>query len=245
MQLRYITLFIDYGSGFMDPFRDQFNLHSRFVSNYLSIQVRKLKIKTDGTFNLIGISPSLNIKHICRIVGEKSLQVRIEFDRRYYERLSKQNKYEYYLQLLEEGYRISTQFKEIPVDTLLLLHQKFREGGYKNEWVHKAKRFKEYNIHVVLSCFFTSVDFQLVISIHDLKTKELLVAGTVIRTLPDEIHFQKNFKDVKIEKEELIITDFLDRPRVALKLTDIYKKEFRFSLLGKGLEYITYVPSNL
>ena len=229
----------------MDPFRDQFNLHSRFVSNYLSIQVRKLKIKTDGTFNLIGISPSLNIKHICRIVGEKSLQVRIEFDRRYYERLSKQNKYEYYLQLLEEGYRISTQFKEIPVDTLLLLHQKFREGGYKNEWVHKAKRFKEYHIQVVLSCFFTSVDFQLVISIHDLKTKELLVAGTVIRTLPDEIHFQKNFKDVKIEKEELIITDFLDRPRVALELTDIYKKEFRFSLLGKGLEYITYEPSNL
>ncbi len=40
MNIRYIALHMDHDSGYKDPFRDNFNLESRFVSNYLSIQIR-------------------------------------------------------------------------------------------------------------------------------------------------------------------------------------------------------------
>ena len=77
MNIRYIALHMDHDSGYKDPFRDNFNLESRFVSNYLSIQIRKLKIETDGTFNMISVIPSIDIANICKIVGEKTLRARV------------------------------------------------------------------------------------------------------------------------------------------------------------------------
>ena len=124
MNLRYIALHMSHESGYKDPFRDNFNLNSRFISNYLSIQIRKLKFETDGSFNMLGISPSVDIKHVCRIVGEKALDAKVSFDKEAYERMNELEKYEHYLQLLEEGYKICAQYKKIPLEQLLQIHQK-------------------------------------------------------------------------------------------------------------------------
>lgn len=237
MNLRYIALYIDYDSGYKDPFRDNFNLNARFVSNYLSVQIRKLKIQTDGTFNMISVAPSKDIKHVCRIVGEKSLQTRITFEEDKYEQMTEFERYEYYLQLLEEGYGICAQYKEIPLEQLIYLHQKFRDNNYKNEWLHKKKKFKEHGIEVVLNCVFTSSDFRLVITILDIKTQRELTTGTIIRTLPDEVCFEKLFKDVIIEDNELIITEYQDRPKFKFSLKDIFEGKLSFEVLEVGLEY--------
>lgn len=242
MKLRYIALFIDTDSGYKDPFRDNFNLNSRFVSNYLSIQVRKLKFETDGTFHMLGVSPSLEIKHICRIVGEKALQTRIFFDRSAYDQMNEFEKYEYYLQLLEDGYRICAQHKNIPFEQLLKLHQDFKANGYKNEWQHKKKRFKEHGIEVALNCFFTSFDFRLAITVTDIKSKTELVSGIVIRTLPDEVCFDSLFKDlIIVDNEELIITEFQNRPKFKFLLSDILNGKFSFEIINVGLEYKPYL----
>ena len=232
---------MDSDSGYKDPFRDNFNLSSRFISNYLSIQIRKLKVETDGTFNMIGVSPSLDIKHICRIVGEKALQTRTFFNKEAYKQMNELEKYEYYLQLLEEGYRICAQYKKIPLEQLLKLHQDFRDNGYKNEWLHKKKRFKEQGIDVTLDCFFTSFDFHLVMTATDIKSKRELVSGTVIRTLPNEVCFDSLFKDLMIEDNELIITEFQDRPKFKFLLTDIFNGKFSFKLTDVGLKYEPYM----
>jgi len=239
MKLRYIALFMDTDSGYKDPFRDNFNLNSRFVSNYLSMQVRKLKFETDGTFHMLGVSPSLEIKHICRVVGEKALQARISFDRSAYEQMNEFEKYEYYLQLVEDGYRICTQYKKIPLEQLLKLHQDFRNDGYKNEWLHERKKFKEQGIEVTLNCFFTSFDFRLLMTVYDINSKKELVSGTVIRTLPNEVCFDSLFKDLMIEDNELIITEFQDRPKFKFLLADINGK-FSFKLIDVGLKYEPY-----
>lgn len=237
MNLRYIALHLNHDSGYKDPFRDNFNLHSRFISNYLSVQIRKLKYETDGTFNMITVSPTLDIKHICRIVGEKALDACISFNREAYDQMTEYEKYDYYLQLLEDGYKICSQFKQIPLDYLLQLHQEFRVNGYKNEWLHKKRKFKEYGIEVTLNCYFTSLDFQLSISVNDIRNKTELISGIVIKTLPDEVCFAPLFKDIIIEKNQLCITEIQDRPKFIFNLDDIFKGNFICKINNVGLNY--------
>ena len=208
-----------------------------FISNYLSIQIRKLTFETDGTFHMLGITPSLDIKHVCRIVGEKALQARISFTKEVYVQMSEIEKHEYYLQLLEEGYKVCAKHKKIPLEQLLKLHQDFRNNGYKNEWLHKKKKFKELGIEVSLNCVFTSIDFQLIMSVFDIKNKIELVSGTVIRTLPNEVCFDSLFKDVIVENDELVITEYQDRPKFRFLLKDITKGRFSFEVTKVGLEY--------
>lgn len=240
MNLRYIALHMDHESGYKDPFRDNFNLNSRFICNYLSIQIRKLQFETDGTFNMISVAPSNNITDQFKIVGEKSLKARVSFNKSDYDQMNKLEKYEYYMQLLEEGYRICAQHKEVPCEHLLKLHQGFRENGYKNEWIHKQKKFKDKGIEVVLNCFFSSFDFHLVMSVNDLRSHKELVSGTVIRTLPDEVCFEHLFKDVIINNDKLIITSFQNEPKFIFNLFDLKNERFSFEILDDGLNYIPY-----
>jgi hypothetical protein len=153
--------------------------------------------------------------------------------------MEEKQKYEYYLALLEKGYKISCEYKSIPIDYLLQLHEMFRNNGYKNEWLHNKKKFKEENLEILLKCYFTSFDFQLVITINDIKTKEKLISGTIIRTPPNEIYFHREFKDILIIDHSIIITDFLDRPRIQLNIKDVYKKYFSFQIIGEK-KYISY-----
>lgn len=238
MKLRYIALHMNDSSGYQDPFRDNFNLHSRFISNYMSVQVRKLKYDTDDSFNMISVIPSIFIDTPCRIVADKVLRAKMLFNKEKYELMDEFTKYEYYLQLLEEGYHICSQCKSIPLDELLLLHAQFRNGGYKNEWLHKKKRFKEYNIEISLMCYFTSENFQLKISVINFKTKEELISGVVIKTLPDEVCYQPLFKDIIIQDGHLAITEFQDREKFVFNLSDVFNKNFRFKVKDVGLKYV-------
>lgn len=240
MNLRYIALYMGTESGYKDPFRDNFNLNARFISNYLSIQIRKLKIETDGTFNMISVEPSATKEHLYKIVGEKALNTRVLFNREVYIQMNETEKYECYLKLLEEGYKICAQYKNIPLEQLLKLHQVFRDNEYKNEWLHKNKKFKEHGIEVKLNCFFTTYDFQLKMVVYDIKSKTELASGTVIRTLPDEVCFAHFFKDVIIESNELVITEFQDRPKFKFLLSDILNGKFSFKTTNEGVEYKPY-----
>lgn len=239
MNLRYVTLSMDYDSGYQDSDISRFNYSTRFICNFLSIQIRKIKWVTDGTFNMIAVTPSKDIKHIYRIIGEKALEARVVFNQDYKD-LAEEERYEHYLNLLEKGYRICSEHKIIPLDKLLELHQEFRKNGYKNEWLHKNKKFKEQGIEVSLNCSFTSFDFRLLMTINDLKTKKEIISGTVIRTKPDEVHFDSLFKDILIVKNKLIITEFQDRPKFIFNLSDILKGNFSFEISDVGLDYIPY-----
>lgn len=193
---------------------------------------------------MIGVSPSLEIKHLCRVVGEKALQARLSFDRNKYAGLDEIGRYEYYLTLLENGYRICTKFKEVPVDLLLQLHDDFRKGNYKNEWQFKKKKFTEHNIGVELRCLFRAIDFQLVIEIVDLKKGELLVKDVIMRTGPDEIFFQKEFKDIGLVGNSLVIYYFFDHPRIKIDIKSARKKILQYRVIGKDAERLSYYPSN-
>ena len=237
MKLRYVALHIDSDSNYEDSFRYYFNDHSRFISNYLSIKIRKFKFETDGTFKMISICPSLSIKHICRIVGDASLQVRVLFNREAYEQMTEIEKNEYYLKLLEDGYNIASKHKSIPFENLLDLNQKFRQGGYINEWQHKRKQLKNYGIEVSLECSFTTQNFQLSLYVNNIKTKEKIVSGVIFTTEPDEICYQPLFKDIIFDDKHIIITEFLDKPKYIFKISDILNGNFKFRISKEGFKF--------
>lgn len=232
MNLRYINLWIDTTSGYDDDYRYEFKLHTRFINHFLSIQIRKHKLVTDGTFNMISVAPMPNNIETCEIIPFEVLKVTVPFNKNRYEQTKMTTNHEYYLELLEEGFERISKSKKISLDSLLKLLDDFRKGGYKNEWQHKKKKFKEYDIEVSLDCKFTSFDFQLIVSINKISTREKLVEGTVIRTLPDEIFFDKMFKDIIVNNESIIITDTSDSSRVEMSLKDVLNKKFNFKLIG-------------
>lgn len=105
---------------------------------------------------------------------------------------------------------------------------------------YKKKKFKEHGIEVALNCFFTTLDFKLRMTVYDIKSKTELVSDTVIRTLPNEVCFAHFYKDIIIENNELIITEFQYRPKFKFFLSDILNGRFSFEITNEGVEYKPY-----
>jgi len=229
MTLRYILLGLDYDTYIKNDneLRIQFQYHTRFLSNYFSKAIRKNKFDTNGVFNMISIAllPD-NKTEQTKITAINVLETYLPFDQKRYEQIKGTEDCSYYLELLEQGFKKASEFNPIPLDTLLNLIDEFKKGGYKNEWLHKKKRFKEKDLEVVLTCEFTTNYFQLITSINQISTKKELVKGIAIKTKPDEIHFDKMFKDILIDDNFIIITDASDSARVLINIEEAKKSFF-------------------
>lgn len=234
MKIWYIAIGLD-RSSFETEYCYEFDLHTKFISNYLSKRIRKYRFETDGTFNMIFVNVTPEKRKECEIVPIDVLEAEVAFDQERYERIKKTTDSEFYLEMLEEGFRLATKCKEIPLQTLLNLLDEFRQNGSKNEWLHKKKRFKEADIEVALNCYFTTWDFRLIVTINRISTKEKLCSGLILKTDPDEICFDKEFKNILIDRESIIITDFLDYPRFSVDLEKARSREFVFERLPDPL----------
>ncbi|HQU84704.1 MAG TPA: hypothetical protein PKY59_16315 [Pyrinomonadaceae bacterium] len=233
MKLWYVNIWLSPETGYDQHFRYQFTLHTRFISNYFSKILRKKSnwFETDGSFNMISVEPMPDSLKDCRIVPEKVLTVSVPFDKARYEMIKGTSNYDYYLEMLEAGFRKASNYKQIPLNNLLNLITEFKANGYKNEWIHTNKRFKEYDIEITLICQFTTLDFKLLATINKISTKKPLCFGVILRTDADEICYDKTFKDVFIKEDKIIITDGFDRPSFSINLCDALNKKFNCELL--------------
>ena len=230
MKIWYIALGLDLDS-FDTEYCYEFTLHTRFISNYLSKQIRKFRVETDGTFNMVFVNVTPHKPKECAIVPLDVLEVDVAFDQERYEQIKKSSDCDYYLEMFEEGFRKARNCKDIPLQTLLEMIDQFQKKDCKNEWLHKKKRFKEADIEVALNCYFTTWDFKLVVTINRISTKEELCCGVILRTDPDEICFDKEFKNILIDEKSILITDFLDDPRFAIDIKKALNRELVFERL--------------
>lgn len=230
MKLWYIALGLNRNS-FDTEYCYEFMLHTRFISNYLSKRIRKYRFETDGTFNMVFVQLVPQKPKECAIVAIDVLEAEVAFDKERYEQIKKTTDCEFYLEMFENGFRKASNCKEIPLQTLLNLIDEFRKNGCKNEWLHKKKRFKEADIEVALNCYFTTWDFKLDVTINRISTKEELCSGIMLRTDPDEICFDKEFKDILIDEKNIIVTDFLDYPQFVIDIKKALNKELVFERL--------------
>ncbi len=228
MYLRYIYLNIsyEYYSGINEDFSQKFGYNTCFIGYYLSKAVRKEKIET-GIYNMIYVLLSAKIKEPTVKLSEcfKTIEVTIPFDEAEQSRyiaMGIEERYEFYLTMLEKGYLLANTVCDVKPEILIGLHEKFRQGGYRNEWLFKKKRIKEYGINVVLDCVFTSFDFKLMLTVLDMK-KNPIAKGCIYQTYPDYTFFYKTIKHLVITDKKLIITDFLDDEMIECKLEDLAK----------------------
>ncbi|KXK24134.1 MAG: hypothetical protein UZ12_BCD005002200 [Bacteroidetes bacterium OLB12] len=124
MTLRYIALGLDYDTYIKtdNKLRYQFQLHTRFISNYFSKAIRKYKFDTNGTFNMISISLLPDNGSVeTKITAINVLETYLPFDQKRYEQIKGTEDCSYYLELLEQGFKKASEFKPIPLDTLLNL----------------------------------------------------------------------------------------------------------------------------
>lgn len=234
MTLRYIALGLDYNTYVKknNDLRYQFQLHTRFISNYFSRAIRKYKFDTNGAFNMISIAllPENELEPT-KITAINVLETYLPFNKKRYEQIKGTEDCSYYLELLEQGFKKASEFKPIPLDTLLSLIEEFKKAGCKNEWLHKKKRFKEEDLEVVLTCEFTTNYFQLIATINQISTKKELVKETVIRTEPYEVLFDKMFKDIYMDNN-IIITDSSDNSRIIIDKEKIFAGKLDFEIRG-------------
>ena len=224
MQLRSIFLRAKYGD-FDDNFFIAFIDNANFVCNFLSKRIRSFHISTDGTYNMINVNIT-NGPDSCQIKSVNSLYVDIhvtdEEIKSYLNTKRPELRYQYYLLLLEKGYRVAAKLKPIPIDILLSLHDEFQRNGYVNERLFKKKQIKEFGIKVILNHVMTSYDYNLMLYVYNINNV-LLGKGCIYRTLPDEILFDKNVRHLVVDDGKLIVTDFLDQPQFVCQLEDLSK----------------------
>jgi len=235
MNLYYIHLGLDYYDYIEsnNELRYEFQQHTNFIDDYFSKAIRKHKYRTDGTYNMISVSTtefelkSTKLQGFGDVIG-----VNLPFDRNRYEKMKGTEDCSYYLELLEEGFKKASEFKEIPLETLLNIIEEFKQGGCKNEWVHKKKRFKEDDLEVVLTCQFTTNYFQLVATINQISTKKEVVRGVLIRTEVGVSIHEGMYKDVLVKDDEILITDKSDSPRIRINKAKIFDGVLDYLVMG-------------
>ncbi len=235
MNLYYISVGLDYNDYIMknNELRYEIQKKTDFIGDYFSKKARKLRFKTDGTFNMISISATeFEIKPTGLVGFGDVIGVSLPFDRNRYDTIKNTDDCSYYLELLEQGFKKAAEFKEIPLKELLNIIEEFKQDGCINKWQHKKKRFKDDDLEIVLDCEFTALCFQLVLSINQISTKKSLVNGVIMRTEVGVSIHQGMYKDILIDDDNIIITDRSDSPRIKINKNKVFKGVLDFVVLG-------------
>jgi hypothetical protein len=234
MNLYYIHLGLDYYDYIEsnNELRYEFQQHTNFIDDYFSKAIRKQKFKTDGSYKMIAVAPTEFEIKPNRIVPMDVLDVNLPFDRNRYEQIKGTSDCSYYLELLEQGFIKASEYKEIPIETLLRIVKEFKQGGCKNQWVHKKKRFKEDDLEVILTCEFTTNYFQLVATVNQISTKKELVSGVLIRTEVGVSIHEGMYKDILIKNDEILITDKSDSPRIRINKVKVFEGVLDYVVMG-------------
>lgn len=256
MKLRYIALWCcnELDNTLGEDFTFLFDFNSRFIANYLSKAVRKLKIET-GLYKMLSITLTPFGNSVEIHDWDQALSIKIQFtpkDKEYLLSLTKlEDRFEYFLSLLEQGYQMAVDagHTEICIDQLLQLHETFRSGNYKNEWLWKKKQLRDKGIYIFFNCYFTTFDFKLVLDVYDLKKTKKICSGIIMRTAPDELCYDKDFKKLVITDEKIVILDFLGYPNFSIniqelthgKVTSCCLNKDTAELLEKGHKIITKI----
>lgn len=250
MYLRYISLTISDSCNFGSKYNYDFKCHCRYICNFLSKEVRKYKVLTDGTYNMIAIEAGI----LCqpKIIYDKCMVVSAPFDKDRYEKVRGTNDASYYLELIRIGLEQAFEYRKLPLQVITDLMNAFSVVDEKNEWIHKRVLFREAGVKAILLCKFSTNDFKVIAQFSSLKTNELLCEGVVIRSVPDEIAFDFCFRDLLEINNRIWITDFLKSPYIYFEIDDILSHNFVFgfsnqyinddgyySLLVKNITYKT------
>jgi hypothetical protein len=187
---------------FQSAENSDFQFETRHICNYIERRLAPERIVMEG-FNRIVVvgqsSPGDMFVHSTQVL---SVPVLINMDE--WRSLAEARRPDYYASLLKTGFdRCATRYP-IPVDKMTLWLAELKQDGYRNEWVFKKRTFARYGIRCVLECKLTMRAFTLTLRVSGRQGE--IFCDTILTTKPDEIIFHHQFKDIKVENGEIVVT---------------------------------------
>lgn len=202
MILKTIYLYIG-ETGLPKEFTYAFLKHSRFICNWLEREIfGAIRFEASG-FKRIVITLCSNPRSAPFINSSNVACVELKFDRGLIDTLAGDDLAKYQIDLLRSGIERCSLVFSIPKTELLHGLDLFINGGMKNEWLHKRITFKEYQLSAVLTCKLTQNLFALCLTV--LHRKIITFKEIILETEPDEIVFERKFKDIEITNGSLVV----------------------------------------
>ena len=215
--IKDISLELDYEENLhtSKKYTSDFSFHCRFIGNYLRRQIKQIDFGPIG-YNRLFISASRFVI-IPNKVLENVLRVSILFDQVKYDSLSKVGLPDFFVELYKEGITKASQTHKIPAEFLLTKLKELKVSNYLNEWEFKSKSFKEIGLKATLICKMTMDFFSLTLVLK--KKNEVIFTKEILKTLPDEIMYHWQFKEIVLEDNEIKVLDEFKKPIYSLDLT--------------------------
>ncbi len=188
--------------------QDLVRIQGRSVSHFLRRRLIKAKCRTDG-IRIIVVEGKREPSPEAAVVPEQALCPEVYFDQQRFEKLKGDELQEYFIELLEEGFRKAARSHDIPLDLLLEGLKDFRAGGYKDEWLHQEKLLRPHRLKAALSCQVTMWEFILTLTVRE--GDKVLFSQPIYRDLPDETCYHYSFKYLKHTPRRLKVTSRLWR----------------------------------
>jgi len=179
-----------------------FGFRSRYMCNFIRRSTRDARCKTSG-FKAILVQGQTGGEGPARLSGNNNLIAPVHFDQTRYDSLKPGEHHEFFISMLVEGLEKAAKSFTIPLKEILGFIEDFREGSYKNEWVHQTKLLRGTGLRASLLCSMDSERFQLTLK---LERKGATVFEKVILTeMPDETCFAHQFKDVVLKGRKILV----------------------------------------
>ncbi len=203
MILRKIYLYLD-PDEFPKEVAIPFGFRSRYACNFLERRLKPLRFHSAG-FNRIIIQGSALQTSVKIVKGSNAISSPVLFQIDHYEKLNNDDRHEFYLSMIERGLNTVSLHHPIPTPELTKAIDLFRNFGYKNEWTHQTKYYREDGLRASLLCRLTPDSFSLTLNVT--QGREIIFENTILETKPDELIFADQFKSLERHKDSIIVRD--------------------------------------
>lgn len=191
---------------------------SCYVSNYVTRGIRKLRHDVEG-FTTIAIEGFGNrAETVAKVVPDRALQVPVEFSLSAYDALGISERHEFYLEMLRVGIDKASVDFDVPLAATKQAIAEFREGGYRNSWVHASKPIQK-GLKVLLRCDLDPQRFRLALQLQ--RGPDVVREWTVLETRPDELIFAHRFKSLLVEGPNVVVRSKFDDIEFSKPLDEI------------------------
>lgn len=211
---------------------DLFSYNVGFVRNYLSREVRKLKIESTSKIRMISVRLSNRSECVMYPDGDLIVYITVELDEieQYNNTTSVEERCLFFLQWLERGYNFASRSFDIPLSLLLSLQDKFIQGGCKNENKIKTVIYKPLDLECQFMRVYSMFDYQLQLVISKNSNHKELGKAIIFKTGPDELFYEKEIRNIYINDAHICIDNFLGDRLLSIPLV----------LLSEGCVQINY-----
>jgi hypothetical protein len=174
---------------------------AKFITNYVNRNcLEKLKYKSDISILAIHLTE----KVIEPYYVNNGFVVSVLFEKDNYDKINTiENYFEYYYKCIKQAFEIIQNGHKIPKEEIIKTLVELKENNYRNNWMHKNKIIKGFNIK--LNCELNIYEFTLILNIT--KNNEEIFNKIILKTDPDEVAFEYRFKDIVIKNDIIIITE--------------------------------------